>query len=161
MVHSSTLVVATDRERLTCSRFSLVETIRFGSLKFIADYFSRLSLSPRGGGDSGTIFVGMIRSGSPSLQAMINYSPDEFYPTSSRAGSSSLSVSRRLHTEGIAYSRHNHMTTERCSGHSNHYDGSTIDARTAIGHRLPPRAMTRFLGGSMSLSPRSASQHRA
>jgi hypothetical protein len=48
MVHSSTLVVATDGERLTCGAFSLIKTIHFGSLKFIADCFGGLSLSPRG-----------------------------------------------------------------------------------------------------------------
>jgi hypothetical protein len=48
MVHSSTLTVATDGERLMCCGFSLNRTIRFGSLEFITDYFDGLSLSPRG-----------------------------------------------------------------------------------------------------------------
>jgi hypothetical protein len=70
MVHSSTLTVTTDDECLTCSGFSLDETVRFGSLEFIANCFGGLSLSAKQS-DSGTVFVGTNRSGSPSLQAMI------------------------------------------------------------------------------------------
>jgi hypothetical protein len=97
MVHSSMQVVATDGECLTCGGFSLDETIHFGSLVFIIDCFGGLSLSPRGGGDLGAIFVGMTRSGSSSLWAMIEDSPDEFYTASSREGSFGLVVSRRLY----------------------------------------------------------------
>jgi hypothetical protein len=50
MVHSSTLAVATDGERLTSGNFSLSETVPFGSLDFITDCFGDLSLSPKGGG---------------------------------------------------------------------------------------------------------------
>jgi hypothetical protein len=39
MVHSSTLTITTDSERLTCGGFSLGETIHFGSLEFIANCF--------------------------------------------------------------------------------------------------------------------------
>jgi hypothetical protein len=64
MIHSSTLVVTTDnwrtKKRLTCGGFSLNETIRFGSLKFITDCFGGLTISPRG--DSGSIFVGMCNT---------------------------------------------------------------------------------------------------
>jgi hypothetical protein len=45
MVHSSTPIVTTDGESLTCGGFSLNETICFGSLEFIANYFGSLSLS--------------------------------------------------------------------------------------------------------------------
>jgi hypothetical protein len=64
MVHSSSLIIGTDGERLTCGGFSLGETIHFESIKFIADYFDCLSLSPKGS-DSCTIFMGTTRSGSP------------------------------------------------------------------------------------------------
>jgi hypothetical protein len=50
MVHSSTLAIATDGERLTSGNFSLSETVPFGSLDFITDCFGDLSLSPKGGG---------------------------------------------------------------------------------------------------------------
>jgi hypothetical protein len=62
MVYSSMLIITTDGERLTCGGFSLGETVHFGSLEFIADYFGSLRLSPKGS-DSGTIFVGMTRGG--------------------------------------------------------------------------------------------------
>jgi hypothetical protein len=65
MVHSSTLIVTNDGEHLTCGGFSLGEIIHFGSLEFIADCFSDLSLSLRGS-DLGIIFMGETHSGSPS-----------------------------------------------------------------------------------------------
>jgi hypothetical protein len=37
MIHSSTLTVATDGERLMCGGFTLVETICFESLEFFAN----------------------------------------------------------------------------------------------------------------------------
>jgi hypothetical protein len=43
MVPSSVLTVATDSDRLTCGG-TLSETIRLGSFKFIANYYSGLSL---------------------------------------------------------------------------------------------------------------------
>jgi hypothetical protein len=71
MVPSSTFVVAADGECLMCGEFSLGETVHFGSLEFIDDYFGGLSLSPRRG-DSGTVFMGSIRSGaSTPRRAMI------------------------------------------------------------------------------------------
>jgi hypothetical protein len=96
MIHSSTLTVATDRERLTCGGCSLSATIRFGSLEFIADCFSSLTLSP--GGDSSAIFMGMTCNRSLSLQAMIEDSLDKFYMASSGEGSLGLPISWRLRT---------------------------------------------------------------
>jgi hypothetical protein len=46
MVHLLALTISADGECLTCSGFFLSETVHFGSLEFIADYFSGLSLSP-------------------------------------------------------------------------------------------------------------------
>jgi hypothetical protein len=46
MVPSLVLTVANDGECLSCGGFSLGKTIHFGSLKFIANCFSGLSLSP-------------------------------------------------------------------------------------------------------------------
>jgi hypothetical protein len=77
-----------------CGGFSLIETVRFGNLEFIADYFGGPSLSPKGG-NSDAIFMGITSSGSPSLWAMIEDSTDEFYIASSREGSSSLPASQR------------------------------------------------------------------
>jgi hypothetical protein len=94
MIHSSMLVIATDRECLTCIGFSLSETVHFGSLEFIIDCFGCLSLSPKGGGggESGAIFMGTTRSGSSSLWDMIKNSLDGFYMASSGEGSFGLPV---------------------------------------------------------------------
>jgi hypothetical protein len=48
MVHSSTLIVAADGERLMCRGISLSETICFGSLEFIADCVGGMSVSLMG-----------------------------------------------------------------------------------------------------------------
>jgi hypothetical protein len=87
MVHSLTLAITIDGEHLTCGGFSLGETVRFGSLEFIADCFGGLSLSPKGS-DSGTVLMGTMHSRSLSLRAMIEESTEEFYTTSSREGAS-------------------------------------------------------------------------
>jgi hypothetical protein len=94
MVHTSTLAVITDGKCLTYGGLSLGETVCFRSLKFIADYFGSLSLSPKGN-DSGTVFVGMIHVGSPSLQTILENSTNEFYTTSSGEGSSGFPISQR------------------------------------------------------------------
>jgi hypothetical protein len=78
MVPSSALIIATDGERLSCGGFSLSETIHFGSLKFITDNFSSLSLSPLGD-VLDTIIIGSARSGPPSSpQTMRGNSTEEF-----------------------------------------------------------------------------------
>jgi hypothetical protein len=79
MVHSSTLVVSADSERLTCGGFSLSEIVPHGSLEFIADCFCDLSLSPMRN-NSGAAFMGATNNGSLSLLwAMIEDSTEEFY----------------------------------------------------------------------------------
>jgi hypothetical protein len=88
MVPSSTIIIATDVEHLTCGGFPLGKTIRLGSFEFIANYFCGLSLSPRRG-DLGAAFMGSTRSGTPSLQrAMIEDSTEEFLMASSGEGAS-------------------------------------------------------------------------
>jgi hypothetical protein len=94
MVHSSTLAITTDGEHLTYGGFSLGETIRFGSLEFIAHCFRSLSLSPKGS-DSGAIIVGTTLNRLPSLHTIVEDSIDEFYIASSGEGCSGLPVSRR------------------------------------------------------------------
>jgi hypothetical protein len=94
MAHSSPLAATTDGECLTCGGISLSETIRFRSLEFITNYFSNLSLSPKGS-DSGVVFVGMAHIWSPSLHTVLEDSTNEFYTASNGEGSSSFPISQR------------------------------------------------------------------
>jgi hypothetical protein len=55
MVPSMALAVTADGEHLSCDVFSHSETIRVGSLEFITDYFSGLSLSPMGGSSDAAV----------------------------------------------------------------------------------------------------------
>jgi hypothetical protein len=88
------LDVTTDGEHLTCGGFSLGETIHYGRLELLADYFSSLSISPMGN-DSGVIFMGTASSSSMSLCTILENSANEFYTTPSREGSSGLHISQR------------------------------------------------------------------
>jgi hypothetical protein len=86
MVPSSALIIATDGERLPCGGFSLNETIRFGSLKFITNCFGGLSLSPRGDSTDAAI-MGSTHNRPPTLlRAMIGESTEEFHTTSGGEG---------------------------------------------------------------------------
>jgi hypothetical protein len=72
-----------DDKRLTCGGFSLGEPVRLGNFEFITDYFSGLSLSPRGS-DEGVVFVGSTHSGTSTPQwAMIVDSAEEYLTVSS------------------------------------------------------------------------------
>jgi hypothetical protein len=51
------------------------EIIHFGSLEFISDCLGRMNISPYEG-DSSAIFIGMVRSGSPSLHTTLEDSSD-------------------------------------------------------------------------------------
>jgi hypothetical protein len=79
MVPSSALVVAADGERLSCDIFSLGDTIRFGSIEFIADRFGGLSLSCMGDGlDAAVMGITDGRPPSP-LQANVGDYTKEFH----------------------------------------------------------------------------------
>jgi hypothetical protein len=91
MVPSSALIVSADGECLTCGDFYCCKTVRFGSLEFIVDCFSGLSLSPRRS-DSDATFMGSTYSRPPSpLWAMIEDSLKEFH-TASNGGVGSPSL---------------------------------------------------------------------
>jgi hypothetical protein len=124
MVHSSALIVATNGECLTYSVFSLGEIIHFGSLEFIADCFSGLSLYPKES-DSDAAFRGTTRNGPPLLWAMIEGSTEEFYTTSREEGVFSLPSSLSHGTGGYAYSCRSHTMVGGQSGCSGHDDGVT------------------------------------
>jgi hypothetical protein len=100
IVPSSMLIVTASSERLSCDDFSHGETIRFGSLEFIVDCFSGLSLSPRRDGSDATI-MGSSRSGPSSLlQAMIGHSTEELHTTFDREGGGIKLPSPRRHGTG-------------------------------------------------------------
>jgi hypothetical protein len=48
MIPSYVITVAVNGDCLACGGFSLSETVRLGNFELITDYFSGLSLSPRG-----------------------------------------------------------------------------------------------------------------
>jgi hypothetical protein len=85
MVHSSKLTFIVNGNNLTDVGFTPGETIYFGSLKFTANCFSNLSLSPEGN-DSGAVFVGMVHNKSSSLHTILEESSDEGDTTSDRGG---------------------------------------------------------------------------
>jgi hypothetical protein len=78
VVPSSSIIVGADGKRLMCSGFSQGKTSHLGNFKFIADYFSGLSLSPMRG-DTGTAFMGPTQSGaSTPRRTMMGDSVEEF-----------------------------------------------------------------------------------
>jgi hypothetical protein len=101
MVPSSGITVTVDGERLTCGGFSLGETICFGSLEFIADFFGGLCLSLGREGSDATV-IGATHNGPPSpLRAMIWDSAEEFHTTSDGEGGYDL-PSRIRHGAGAS-----------------------------------------------------------
>jgi hypothetical protein len=86
-------VVITDDSNFLGIKHTWGETIHFRNVEFIADRFDNLSLSPEGN-DSGTIFMGMAHSGSPSLYDILQESTGEVDSASSKGGSSSFPISQ-------------------------------------------------------------------
>jgi hypothetical protein len=62
-------------------------------MEFITNCFDNLGLSPVGN-DSGTVFMGMVHNGSPSLHAILKESTSEDDSASSDGGSSNFPISR-------------------------------------------------------------------
>jgi hypothetical protein len=94
MVHSPKLTVIVNGKHQTSVGFITdgKHQIFFGGLEFITYHFSRLSFSPDGN-DSGTVFVGVVHNGLPSLQTILEESTDEGDTASSGVGSSDFPVS--------------------------------------------------------------------
>jgi hypothetical protein len=69
------------------------KAICFEDLEFIVDHLDNLCLSPEGD-DFSAIVGGMARSGSPSLHAILEESPNEDDSTSSEGESSSSPIPR-------------------------------------------------------------------
>jgi hypothetical protein len=79
MVPSSAFVPIIGGKRSSGDGFPLGKTICFGSLEFVTDRFSSLSLSPLGGG-SGAIIMGLARGGPPLLLRTLTGCPIEGFP---------------------------------------------------------------------------------
>jgi hypothetical protein len=106
MVPSSTIIVTTNDEHLTCGGFSLGETVCLRNFEFITDYFGGLSLSPKRG-DEGAVFMGSTHSGASTLwRAMIEESAKEFQTASGGEGSFGLPSPRR-------HSARTHLLSQR------------------------------------------------
>jgi hypothetical protein len=88
MVYSLKLTFVANSNDQTGIGLTPVENIFFGSMEFTADHFDNLSLSPERN-DSGTVFIGMVHNGSPSLHTGRKESFDEGGTTSSEGGGSS------------------------------------------------------------------------
>jgi hypothetical protein len=87
MVHSPNLFFIANGNNPTGVGFTLGKTICFSSPEFTKDYPGHLSLSPLEG-DSGIIFIGMVHSGSPSLDTTLEDSSDEGGAALAEGGSS-------------------------------------------------------------------------
>jgi hypothetical protein len=124
MVHSPKPTIITNSNRQTDVGFTLGETIHFGSLEFITDRFSSLSL-PLEGSDSGGIFVGMVHSRSSSLHAIL------------AEGEARLPHLLRMQCGDPDCPHHSHITTRRHSSTTDHPDGPTVDHRTTARHLAP------------------------
>jgi hypothetical protein len=80
MIPSPVFVAVIGSECSPCDAFSLSETISFGSVEFITNRFSGLSLSPHGDG-SGTVVTDPARGEPPLLQWTMTGGPIEGLPT--------------------------------------------------------------------------------
>jgi hypothetical protein len=87
MVYSPKLSFIANGSNPTGVGLALGRTICFDILEFTANRLGRLSLSPQEG-DLGTLFIGMVHNGSPSLHITLEDSSDEGGATSGKAGSS-------------------------------------------------------------------------
>jgi hypothetical protein len=95
MAPSFALTVAADGEHLSCGGISLGETVRFGSLEFITDYFDGLSLSlKRDSSDAAFMGSTYCEPLSP-LRAMIGDSTEEFHTALGGERGSDLPSPRR------------------------------------------------------------------
>jgi hypothetical protein len=133
MFPSSTLVVATDSERLTRGGFSLDKTICFGILEFITDCFSGLSLSPQtDGSDAAT--TGLTHNGLPSLMwAMIGNSTEEFHTTLDNEGDFGLPSPGR-HSTGAPPTPVTTTSWLENAPNTSHDEGSTMASNAMAGH---------------------------
>jgi hypothetical protein len=135
MVPSSAIVIAADGEHLTCSGFSLVETVCLGNFEFISDYLGSLSLSPGGTMQCRRRFHELNLHQGTYPTAGQDGGRDQGVPHGvKRGGDLQPPLSLKAQPGGFARSHHNHT---KYGGRSGHDDGSPADCATAAGN-LPP-----------------------
>jgi hypothetical protein len=83
LVHLPKVIIITIGSNLFGIELAWGKTIHFRNVKFIADHFDNLRLSPKRNG-SGSVFVGMSDNGLPSLHAILEESASEDDSTSSQ-----------------------------------------------------------------------------
>jgi hypothetical protein len=93
MIHSPKPTIIANNNNLTGIGFAWGETIRFGSLEFIANRFGNLSISPEGN-DSDAVFMRMVHSRLSSLHAILEESTDEDNIVSSGRANSDFPISQ-------------------------------------------------------------------
>jgi hypothetical protein len=136
------------------------ETIRFGSPKFTADRFSRLSLSPDEW-DSGTFFVGMVHIESLSSHTTLKDSSDEGGTTSSAGGELRIPRPLRVQRGNPDCPHHHHANTGKHFGGPDHLDDHGVDHGTSARHGAPPHPTASLPGGTTSTIPCSVDRRRA
>jgi hypothetical protein len=132
MFYSPKITFVADGNNLTDVGLTPTKIICFGSLEFTTNRFSNLSLSPKGN-DSGTVLIGMVHSGSPSMHTILEESSDECDTTSVRGGSSRFPDPRGCNVVTPTVP----ITTGEHLGTSDHTDGPVTDRHAATRHWAP------------------------
>jgi hypothetical protein len=123
MVYSLKLTFVANSNDQTSIGLTPVENIFFGSMEFTADHFDNLSLSPERN-DSGTVFIGMVHNGSPSLHTGRKESFDEGGTTSSEGGGELwIPRSSRAQCDDPYCPHHHHTIAREPVGTSDHPNG--------------------------------------
>jgi hypothetical protein len=150
MVYSLKLTFVANGKNSTDIGLAPVKTIWFGSLKFTANHFSNLSLSPVGD-DSHTVFVGMVHNGLPSVHTIHEESSNDGDASLGRGGLWTLRTLKVQHGD-LDCPHHHHTATGERFGTSDHPDGLVVDCCTRTRYRTPPRAAASLSGGVASAS---------
>jgi hypothetical protein len=152
MVHSPNLFFIANGNNPTGVGFTLGKTICFSSPEFTKDYPGHLSLSPLEG-DSGIIFIGMVHSGSPSLDTTLEDSSDEGGAALGEGGELWIPLPPRMQCGNPDCFHQHHTDAGEHSNTPNHPDGHNVDGSSITRNGAPPRLAAELLGGAASADP--------